>query len=436
MDHRIFRLVGMILVVLGVFSATANARAGDSSAGDFTEDERLLQDVGIATDGSGLLELIRKRILTAADIERIDVLIKRLGDREFKNREQATMDLKDIGTASLPKLRLALRAKDAEVRRRAAEIIKFIQSDTMSEGLSAAVRLLQHRQPVGGLCVLIDYLPFIDDSVVEEEVLATLTRLGVHASEVDPALVAAVHSKAPAQRAAAAMVVGWAGTPEQRLTAKNLLHDYDATVRFRAAQGILAARDKIAFPTLISLLEGVPLELSQRAEEVLQRAAGNSAPSLTLGDSETDRKRCAAAWNDWSKSSLEKLDLTNCDVSLPFSLNARAKDIALRWLDSLTKRDLQSLKKISDVPFTHTMAGFFLVFDKREDLDRVTYQMSKELDQWLLDNRNPKDDKMAGMTFAAKDVMSVHQYLRSGMSGLRGADVPQLSAIPFRKVYL
>src|SRR5262249_48613446 len=120
--HRwLLRLVVVIPVVLGLFGATAIARDSDSPTADVTEDEKFLQDAGIATDGPGLLELIRKGILTSADLERIDLLIKHLGDREFKIREQATMDLKDIGTASLPKLRLALKAKDAEVRRRAAE---------------------------------------------------------------------------------------------------------------------------------------------------------------------------------------------------------------------------------------------------------------------------------------------------------------------------
>src|SRR5262245_53937041 len=106
----------LLPAVLGVFVATALARGSDSPPADFAEDEKLLQDANIATDGPGLLAFIRQRILTTAEIERIDILIARLGDREFKNRRQATADLKDIGTAALPKLRLALKAKDAEVR--------------------------------------------------------------------------------------------------------------------------------------------------------------------------------------------------------------------------------------------------------------------------------------------------------------------------------
>jgi hypothetical protein len=425
MHNLLHRWVSSLPVVLGILVATAMGRASDSPPADFVEDEKLLKDAEIATDGPGLLEFIRKRILTAAEIERIDALVRRLGDMEFRNRVQASRDLKDIGKASLPKLRLALKSKDAEVRRRAAEIIEFIQSDTMSDRLCAAVRLLQVRQPDGAVQVLIDFLPFIEDSTVEEEALGTLTRLGVPAGKVDPALVAALHSKTAAQRAAGAMLVGWAGTSQQRVSVKELLNDSDAAVRFRAAQGILAGRDKAAVPTLISLLEGVPLELSQRVEDLLQRAAGDSAPTRMLGDSEPSRKMCSAAWNDWSKSNLEKLDLGKPDLTLPLlSINTRAKDVALRWLYGLAKSDLNTWKKTSDVPFTRTMGNAFIVFNNRE-----------ELDQWFLNGR-ANDAKIAEMRFVVKDVVSVDQYLKLGLTCFRGTDVAQLSVVFFHKVYL
>lgn len=426
MHNLLHRLVRLLPVVLGVFFATAFGRAGDNPPADFAEDEKLLQNAGIATDGPGLLEFIRKHILTTAEIERIDTLIKRLGDMEFMNRVQASKDLKSIGKTSLPKLQRALKSKDAEVRRRAAEIIAFIQSDTMSDRLCAAARLLQVRQPEGAVQMLIDYLPFIEDSAVEEEVLGTLTRLGVPDCKVDPALFATLHSKAPAQRAAGALLVGWAGTSQQRLRVKELLNDPDASVRFRAAQGILAGRDKAAVTTLISLLQGAPLEISQRADYLLRRAAGSSRPSLSLGDSDTSRKQCSAAWSEWSESSLEKLDLAKADVTLPIlSIESRARDIALHWIYAFAKRDLSIWKKTSDVPFTRTTGSVFLVFSTRE-----------ELDQMFLNHRSANEAKTAEMRFVVIDAGSVDQYLKSGLSHFRGTDVTSLSDFFFPKAYL
>jgi hypothetical protein len=407
-------------------AATTISRGGDSPFADFVEDEKLLENAKIATDGAGLLDFIRKRIVTTVEIERVDGLIRRLGDMEYGNRVQASKDLKDFGKSSLPKLRVALKSKDAEVRRRAEEIIEFLQSDTMSDRLCAAIHLLQDRRPDGAVQVLIDYLPFVEESPVEEEILGTLTCLGVQAGKVDPALAAALHSKTPAQRAAGAMLVGWAGAPDQPLAVKELLNDSDVMVRFRAAQGILAGRDKAAVPTLISLLQGVPLDLSQRAEDLLQRAAGDSAPSRTLGDSEISRKVCFAAWSNWSKSNLEKLDLEKRDVSLPLlSINTRAKDVALRWIKGLAKRDLSIWKKTSDAPFTRTMGSAFIVFNNRE-----------ELDQWFLNDRRTNDAKIAEMRFVVKDVVNVDKYLESGLTRSRGTDGAQLSVFLFLPVYL
>ena len=93
------RVVGFLLVVVGVFVATAPGRGSDSPPADFAEDERLLNDAQIATDGPALLEFIRKRIRSAAEVERIDSLIVRLGNDDFKKREQASTDLKAIGPA-------------------------------------------------------------------------------------------------------------------------------------------------------------------------------------------------------------------------------------------------------------------------------------------------------------------------------------------------
>jgi hypothetical protein len=172
----------------------------------------------------------------------------------------------------------------------------------------------------------------------------------------------------------------------------------------------------------------------------LQRAAGSPAPSITLaapsislGESEVGRKLCAAVWRDWSQSHLEKLDLAKRDVSLPLcNINLRAKELALRWIGSLVKHDLSTLKKTSDVPFALTTGFHFLPFNKVE-----------ELDQFFQNDGRTNDAEMATMTFEAKHVVSVDQYLRSGMTSFRNANrgmeevVTQLSdSLLSSKLYL
>jgi hypothetical protein len=401
---------GFLAVVLGVFVVAAIAQSGDVPPTHLARDEELLRDARIPTDGPGLLEFIRKKcILSTADMDHVESLIKRLGDNDFRKREQATTDLKVIGSPALPVLRWALRAEDAETSRRAADIIEFIHSGTMSNRICAAVRLLRHRRPDGVVPVLIDYLPYVQDSIVEEEVLDTLMVLGIRTNEVDPALVAALRSRAPAQRAVAVMLVGWAGTPEQRLAVKEMFNDADATVRFRAAQGILSSGDKAAVPALISLLESTPLELSQRTGALLQCVAGSAAPSVGLGESEASRALCAAAWRQWSTSNLARLDLAGGDLSLPIlNTRMRVNDTALGWVRSVAKGDPGTWKKTADIPFALVDHNFH-VFTRNE-----------ELDAWFQRAGGSRAD-MSKATFVVKDVVSAEQYLKSGMSGVCAA---------------
>lgn len=394
-------LVRFLLVAVGVLVATALGRASDSPAADYAEDETVLGDARIATDGPALLDFIRQRIRPVPDAERIGALIDRLGDVSFKKREQATDELKAIGSAALPALRQGLTAQDAEIRHRAGEIIEFVQSGAMSDRLSAAVRLLQQRRPAGTVRVLLDYLPFVDDTAVEEEVLEILTVLGVRAGKVDPAVVAALASASPAQRGAAAMLVGWAGTVEERQAVKELLHDPDAVVRFRAAQSLLSGGDKAAVPTLIALLQGASPDLSERAEDLLRLVAGASAPEMS-------RQAPADVWRDWFRSNLERLDLAGSDISLPLvGMNMRARHVALRWVRSLVGLDHDALTKSSDVPFAIADQNFRL-FHTRAELDRLIQESG-----W-------QNADMSQARFVARDVVSVEQYMTSTVEAGKG----------------
>src|SRR5262249_51718939 len=70
-------------------------------AGNTAEEEKVLTDAKLASDGPSLLEFFRKRVLSAKQLERIDALIAQLGDEDFRHREHATAELKSLGTAAL-----------------------------------------------------------------------------------------------------------------------------------------------------------------------------------------------------------------------------------------------------------------------------------------------------------------------------------------------
>jgi HEAT repeats len=270
--------------------------------------------------------------------------------------------------------------------------------------------------------VLLDYLPAADDEAVEEEAVATLLVLGVADGKVDPALVAALQDHAPERRAAAALVVGRYGGEEQRTAVRKLLNDGDVRVRFRAAQGLLAARDKSAVPVLAAVLSEGPAAQATQAHDLLECMAGSNAPRTTLGDSEAARRRCRDAWEAWWKVYGPRLDLAKADVDLPANNPAlQTRVAARRFLEALMTGDSAGFVKTTDAPFTL--------------LDVQTFATRNEVDNYFLNTLVPGRQKGA-ITF--KRVQSAEEYAKHAAAEhkdlLKGLTKPEVRAVTAQAV--
>jgi hypothetical protein len=202
--------------------------------------------------------------------------------------------------------------------------------------------------------VLVAYLPSADGQEVEEEVLNALVVLGVRDGKVDAALAAALADKAPERRAAAALVVGRSGTAEQRDKVRPLLGDAEPRVRFRAAVGMVAGRDKSAVPALISLVADGPLDAAQRADDLLACLLPPSASSYRtpVGDTDQARRTCRGAWEIAWKNAGKALDLAHADADLlPFNPALQARTAARQFLDAMHRMSVPAMQKATDVPF-------------------------------------------------------------------------------------
>lgn len=299
-------------ILLGLFTGATDLRADPEAV---AADEAALRAAGLASDGPALLEFFRQRTLSAADRARLADTVRRLGDVSFRLREKASADLVAAGHAALPFLRLALQDPDLEIARRAQDCVAVIEGGAEVTLAQAAARLLAARQPAGAAAVIVAYLPLASDEAVAEELLATLARVGVRDGQVDPAVAAALDDAAPVRRAAAAWAVGRSGGAEQRAAVHRLLADPDAGVRFRAAQGLLAGKEREAIPVLVALLGEGPLALARQAEDLLCRLAGDQAPAVALdAGADAQRDRCREAWAGWWRDHGARVDLRHLDL--------------------------------------------------------------------------------------------------------------------------
>jgi hypothetical protein len=281
------------------------------------------------------------------------------------------------------------------VQRRARECIDTLEKGPNAARAAAAARLLRAKRPKDACGVLIAFLPFADDEDVKEAVTTTLMMLGVRDSRVEDSLATALTDKTPAKRAAAALVVGRSGMAEQRKAVQSLLTDPSLEVRIAAAQGLAAARDKSVAPALAVLLTEAPPPIAQQAEDLLQRMAGDKAPTVTWEDAK--RQPCRDAWEAWWKSEGEKLDLAKADVD-PLTRNPtlQARQVAQLFMDGVVKGKTIDFNRITEVPFHIS--------------EHQSFQTHEELNKEL--TKEAKQVQGENVQFKVKGGVSIGEYAK------------------------
>lgn len=298
--HRTGSLMGCLVVcILGMAQAEEKRSA---------EDEALLKEAKVATDGPALLDFLRKRT-REIDPATVKILIQQLGDDSFQVREQASSKLVQLGRGVEGALQEALKDPDPEVVRRAEECLRRISKDAAAPLSGAVVRLIGQRKPAGAAEVLLAYLPFADGPAVAEDVRAALAGVAVRGGKADPSLMKALADKLPMRRAAAAEALAQAGAVEHLPALRQLLQDPDAEVRLRVALGLARLKEKEAVPVLIDLLKASPIQRHQ-AEAVLYDLAGDQAPTISAGSDEASLRKYHDAWSAWWRTHGAKVDLS------------------------------------------------------------------------------------------------------------------------------
>jgi len=304
-----------------------------------TADEALLRAAGCRTEGPALLDFLRRQVPSADDQARLDDLIRKLDGDNFQIREKAAADLVAAGPKAVASLRRAASGATIEFARRAQKCIEKIEEGANPEAPAAAVRLLKDRKPEGTITLLLDYLPQVkEDDHLEVEVLLTLLALGLRDGKPEEVFAKCLSDRSPQRRSAAAFILGYHGSEEQRKQVKGLLADADMRVRLRAAQGLLNGKDKSAVPALLELVSEAPLPVAERALDLLSRLAEKDSPSVPLGANEAKRRQCRDAWETWWKTAEAKLDLARADIDLiPRDWSRGARQLVEKYLRTIEK---------------------------------------------------------------------------------------------------
>src|SRR5579884_1810547 len=170
----------------------------------------------IQTDDASLLNFFRQRTLTPDHAATLRLLVRQLGDRSFRKREQATAGLKAAGRAALSLVAPAMHDPDPEIAWRAQQCVRAIDSEAEIERILAVARLLARRKPGGAAEVVLAYLPFAQDERVEEELTQTVAAVAWSGDRAKPVVLRALTDAQPAKRAVAVQVLGNSKNPKLR----------------------------------------------------------------------------------------------------------------------------------------------------------------------------------------------------------------------------
>jgi hypothetical protein len=305
-----YRIIPVALV-FGVCFWLASAGRPPAQTGNpaWSQEEQLLKNAGLATDGGALLEFFRRRTPSLEEQAILKQRAAQLGSNAYPVRAKATDELIRAGRSALPFLRETAKQPDTETARRAKYCIGVIEENTRLGVSAHAAHVLVERNPPGAIEALLAYLPFVDEPWVEEELRASIKRIAFTEGKAVAVLEQALTDKAVQRRAAAAWIVGASTEPGQRRKVIERLTDESSEVRFLAASSLLAAREPSAAPALIALLNADSPELAWRAEDLLCRLAGENGPAVWLAAAnDNSGRQVQAAWEAWWKTHQAKID--------------------------------------------------------------------------------------------------------------------------------
>jgi HEAT repeat protein len=285
------------------------------------------------TNGPALLDEFRKRTLSPAELDRARDLIRKLGDKTFAVREQATTGLVAYGPAAVPLLRQALKAADLERRRRAERCLQAIAMQERKPLPAVAARLVALRKPARAVEVLLAFLPWAEENDLVGEVHTALATLAVRDGQVDPALVRALADPLPVRRAVAVELLAGLGDGRHKPAVRKLLTDPEPAVRLCAAVALVYARDRDAVPVLIDLAASLPNGQAWQAEEVLLDLAGAAAPRVDSASPADYR----AAWQAWWKEHGATVSLARLQSAPPHKARVSARASA-SWEDKTPEK--------------------------------------------------------------------------------------------------
>jgi len=233
-------------------------------------------------------------------------LVRQLGDRSFRVREEAEAALSSMPNPPLDLLRQAAESNDPEVRYRARQILKKAKEAQGSSVPHAVFGYVAHQEVKGMAFPLLQYLPYSGVSsaygLASQAVQATATKDDL------PLLRRAIERKPPMRRAIAVLALAKVLGEDAVDELTSLLSHEDSIVRLAAAESLANLGRREALAPLVQLLSSEDVEIRSRSAGILQSLTRQDFQFVAYDD-EASRVAAIERWQTWLSTEGETAEL-------------------------------------------------------------------------------------------------------------------------------
>lgn len=296
--------------LLAAALATEPVFAQAVPAHDWSGDEAVLREQHLPVKGSALLQILRSRTPSPDMAGKFRHLVSRLDAASYAERIRSTADLLELGPVVRPLLETQLLATkaDPETTARLRHVLARFSAEKDNSLVVAAARLIARDQPADSLAVLLDFIPHATNETVRQEVQHAINAVAFVEKKPLPQVMHALHDANPARQAAAAEALLRVMGLNVREDVAPLLRSSHPLVRYQIGMALIESHDKSGLPMLIQSLSDGSCDRVEHALELLHRAAGDTAPSVSYrGKSSVPAIR--DAWMKWYEQHHGTLDL-------------------------------------------------------------------------------------------------------------------------------
>lgn len=269
-------------------------------------DLMLLREEAIPTDGAGLEDWIRQRVLGDEELARMGRLVEQLGDEEFQKREEATKTLTSYGTRARSALRKGMENKDPEVRARSVDALRQIEISHTPLIQGAALRTLGRLQKGKASktdATLLGFMRPKENFVLLESAMDGLSFLASEWTEPSPAVLDALQKRTPPERYTILLALIKSGKPFGVELAKAQVALPDPEAKAWGSMALcFSGADPSYFGTLIENMNQLDSGTFALAEDIGYRLGEPSTPEPFPVLSGGDREKRIALWKTWWES--------------------------------------------------------------------------------------------------------------------------------------